>query len=169
MEYGYYKNSQSYPKGFAPKKRINANPYTNFLVKNREWYETLPAMQYLRQTEQSFSEKDIQEEYAGPNRIAEIKRRNYERLSDCQRYFRTDMDLTVPAVPIDPSGYTYYLQEQRNEEMLWEQMLSMKRSDDGLTPTPRTAETIGQFVAAAREQEARTENERSRSRGEHRS
>ena len=142
-------------------------------------------MQWLRRTEQSFYESDIQEEYAGPNRLLEIRANEYERLSDCQRSFRTNLDLDVPALSINPTGYQHYQKTQRAEEAMWAQMISMKKSQDRLTVSPRTDAMLAPLVAAgvvereqavareranereqaaAREREAQIANSRSRSR-----
>ena len=144
-------------------------------MKYREWNETLPAMQWIRRNERSFGEAAIQQECAGPiasplfgsDRLNEIRRRGWERLSDCQRYFRPSIDLSIPGSSINPTGYQYYLREFENEKALWDQMVSMKRSADGLTTTPRTSAILAPIIAAgaAAREEARVEQERSRSRG----
>ena len=158
-----------------PCKRVNANPYANHLAKYREWCETLPAMQWIRRAERSFDESAIQDEWIGPVasplfgsvRLNEIRNRGHERVSECQRYFRPTIDITNAASTINPTGYQHYLNDQRHEKALWDQMLSMKRSDDGLTPTPRTAAAIAPLIqsAIAAREETRVETERSRSRG----
>ena len=167
MEYDHYKHSNPTPVDHGPTDRVNANLYTNYIISSREWYETMPAMQHLRQTEQSFTEADIQAEYAGPDRIAHIRRSGYEKLSNCQRFYQTSDDLTIPVRPINPDGYRYYTQSNEDEEMMWKQMKSMKRSADQMTPTPCTDAMIDEHVATRAAQVARTENERSRSRGPH--
>jgi len=160
MEYAKYKEGRAFPEGHGPKLRVNSSIFDIHVVCAREWYETLPAMRHVRNTEQSFTEKDIQAEFAGPDRIDAIRQRGLEQLSDCESKFRTDIDLTVPVAPINPDGYNYYNQKVRDERFMWRQMLNMKASNDGLTPTPRTEE-----VTPPADVRNREETERSRSRG----
>ena len=105
-EYGYYRLSTPYEPGHAPSSRTVANPYCNYVVSHREWCETYPAMKWLRRTEQSFDENDIQEEYAGPDAIATYTANAGPNMSSCRQYFRFEEgDIGTPFRPIDPDGY----------------------------------------------------------------
>jgi len=167
LEYAHFKEGRRLPDHYGPKLRVNSSVFDVHIVCAREWYETLPAMRHVRNTEQSFTEKAIQAEFAGPDRINAIRQRSLEQLSDCISKMHTDIDLTVPVAPISPDGYNFYRQRIRDEKVMRRQMLNMKANGDGSTPMPETEEVTSRTLVMDPPTDARNreDTERSRSRG----
>ena len=154
-------------KEHFPSERIIANPFNNFLITHREWFETYPAMRWLRQTEPKFEEIEIQRNMLGPGAIAEYFREGGRAMSACVNYFRFEgEDIDVPIRSIDPEGFEHYECLEGEEHMLKALMRSMKQDENqsAPAPSPRTAEAMHQYAA----ERVRAFEDRSRSREENR-
>ena len=164
-EFDKYSRQVQSPPGHSPSDRAIANPFNNYLITQREWCETYPAMRWLRQTEQNFDEDEIQKEIAGHDAIADYFEKGGPNMSSCSRYFRFEEgDIDIPLRTIDPEGYDHYELLRDDEDVLKALMRSMKEDEDKSKPSPRTAAALRSYAT----ERCRDVDDRSRSREENR-